>query len=82
MERFLHYVLRQLVDFPEELVILKEEAPKRTIFKLRLAQTDVGKVVGKSGSTIQALRNLLAAAAEKKGEKVFLEIDEEPRRQP
>ncbi len=77
MERFLDYVLRQLVDFPDEMVILKEEAPKRTTFRLRLARTDVGKIVGKGGSTIQALRNLLSAAAAKKGEKVFLEIEEE-----
>lgn len=76
MERFLDYVLRQLVDYPDQLVILKEEAPKRTIFKLQLAKSDVGKIVGKGGTTIQALRNLLAAAAEKKGEKVFLEIAE------
>ena len=76
MERFLDYVLRQLVDYPDELVILKEEAPKRTTFKLQLAKTDVGKIVGKGGTTIQALRNLLAAAAEKRGEKVFLEIAE------
>lgn len=76
MERFLDYVLRQLVDYPNEMVIIKEEAPKRTIFRLQLAKTDVGKIVGKGGSTIQALRNLLAAAAEKKGEKVFLEIAE------
>ena len=76
MERFLDYVLRQLVDYPNEMVIIKEEAPKKTIFRLQLAKTDVGKIVGKGGSTIQALRNLLAAAAEKKGEKVFLEIAE------
>ena len=76
MERFLDYVLRQLVDHPNEMVIIKEEAPKRTVFRLQLAKTDVGKIVGKGGSTIQALRNLLAAAAEKKGEKVFLEIAE------
>jgi uncharacterized protein len=76
MERFLEYVLRQLVEFPDEMVILKEEAPKKTTFRLRLAQSDIGKIVGKGGSTIQALRNLLSAAAAKKGEKVFLEIAE------
>lgn len=77
MERFLDYVLRHLIEYPAEMVILKEEAPKRIVFKLQLAKSDVGKVVGKGGSTIQALRNLLAAAGSKHGEKVFLEIVEE-----
>jgi hypothetical protein len=76
MERFLDYVLRQLVDHPDEIVISKEEAPKKTIFRVQLARTDVGKIVGKGGSTVQALRNLLSAAAAKKGEKAFLEIEE------
>ncbi len=77
MERFLDYVLRQLVDFPDEMLILKEDAPKKTTFRVRLARTDVGKIVGKGGSTIQALRNLMSAAAAKKGEKVFLEIEDQ-----
>ena len=76
MERFLDYVLRQLVEFPDEMVILKEEAPKKTTFRVRLATSDVGRIVGKGGSTIQALRNLLSAAGSKKGEKVLLEIAE------
>jgi uncharacterized protein len=76
MERFLDYVLRQLVEFPDEMVIIKEDAPKKTVFRLRLAPTDIGRIVGKGGSTIQALRNLLSASAAKKGEKVFLEIAE------
>ncbi len=77
MERFLDYVLRQLVEYPDEMLILKEEAPKKTIFTIRLATSDIGRIVGKGGSTIQALRNLLSAAAAKKGERVFLEIAEE-----
>jgi uncharacterized protein len=79
MERFLEYVLRQLVEFPDEMAILKEEAGKRTVFRLRLRQTDIGKVVGKHGSTIAAIRNLLAAAAAKTGGKATVEIIEEQR---
>ncbi len=79
MERFLDYVLRQLVDYPDEILILKEEVPGKTIYKVRLASTDVGRIVGRSGTMIQALRNLLSAAAEKKGERVLLEIEEDRR---
>jgi predicted RNA-binding protein YlqC (UPF0109 family) len=78
MERFLDYVLRHIIEYPAEMVILKEEAPKKVVFKLQLAKSDVGRVVGKGGSTIQALRNLLAAAGSKRDEKISLEIAEEP----
>lgn len=79
MDRFLDYVLRQLIEFPEEMIILKEEAPKLTIFRLQLRQSDIGKVVGKHGATIAAIRSLLDAAAMKHGGRATVEIMEEPR---
>ena len=77
MERFLDYVLRQLIEFPDELVILKEEAPKKTVYRIQVRQTDIGKVVGKHGSTIAAIRNLVAAAAAKHGNRATVEILED-----
>lgn len=77
MDRFLDYVLRQLVEFPDEMVIYKEETGKKTVYRLRLRQSDIGKVVGKHGGTIAAIRNLLAAAAAKHGGKATVEIIEE-----
>ncbi|MDB6172060.1 MAG: RNA-binding protein domain [Chthoniobacteraceae bacterium] len=78
MQEFLDYVLRQLIDFPEEMVLTKTEADeKRAVFKVRLRQSDVGKVIGKHGHTIIAIRNLLAAAAARHGEKAILDIVEE-----
>jgi len=77
MERFLDFVLRQLVEFPDEMAILKEEVGKKTVFRLRLRQSDIGKVVGKHGGTIAAIRNLLAAAAAKHGGKATVEIIED-----
>ena len=77
MEEFLEYVLRLLIEFPEEMVLTKVDAPRRTIFKLRLRQSDVGKVIGKHGHTIIAIRNLLQAAAARHGEKAMLEIVED-----
>lgn len=77
MERFLDYVLRQLIEFPDELVILKDESPKKTVFRVQVRQTDIGKVVGKHGSTIAAIRNLVAAAAAKHGNRATVEIMED-----
>lgn len=77
MQEFLEYVVRLLIEHPEEMVVTKTDAPRRTIFKLRLRQTDVGKVIGKHGHTIIAIRNLLSAAAARHGEKAMLEIVED-----
>ncbi len=78
MQEFLDYVLRQLIDYPDEMVLLKSEGEsKRTVFKVRLRQSDVGKVIGKHGHTIIAIRNLLSAAASRHGEKAVLDIVEE-----
>ncbi len=79
MLEFLTYVLRQLIDFPEEMILVKTEGgPKKTVFKVRLRQSDIGKIVGKHGQTIIAIRNLLAAAAARHGERALLEIIEPP----
>jgi uncharacterized protein len=77
MQEFLDYVLRQLIDFPEEMILTKVEGPKKAVFRVRLRQSDVGKVIGKHGHTIIAIRNLLAAGAARHGEKAILEIVEE-----
>jgi hypothetical protein len=77
MERFLDFVLRHLVEFPDEMAILKEEVGKKVVFRLRLRQSDIGKVVGKHGGTIAAIRNLLAVAAAKQGGKATVEIIED-----
>ena len=75
---FLDYVLRQLIDYPEEMQLLKTGGENtRTVFRVRLRQSDVGKVIGKQGHTIIAIRNWLAAAAARHGEKASLEIVEE-----
>ena len=77
MQEFLEFVLRQLIDFPDEMILIKVEAPKKTVFRLRLRKSDIDKVVGKHGATIAAIRNLLNAAASRHGEKAMLEIIED-----
>ena len=77
MQEFLEFVLRQLIDFPDEMVLTCSEANRKTIFKVRLRQSDIGKVVGKHGQTILAIRNLLNAAAARHGSKAVFEIIEE-----
>jgi predicted RNA-binding protein YlqC (UPF0109 family) len=80
MQEFLDFVLRQLIDFPDEMILTKLEGPKKTIFKLQLRKSDIGKVIGKHGQTIIAIRNLLGAAAARHGQRAVLEIVEDERR--
>ncbi len=77
VEEFLEYIIRQLIEFPDEMVLTKLEAPKKITFRLQLRQSDIGKVIGKHGHTIDAIRNLLSAAAARHGQRVTLQIVEE-----
>ena len=77
VEEFLIYTLQQLIDFPDEMVLTKHEAPRKITFYLRLRQSDVGKVIGKHGHTIDAIRSLLNAAASRHDQRAALEIVEE-----
>lgn len=76
MEEFLRYVIGNLVEFPDEVVFTKTETPERTIFHVAMRKTDLPKIIGKGGHTIQSLRTLLSAAAHKRGTKASLEIIE------
>lgn len=76
MQEFLDYVLRQLIDFPDEMILTRAEVSKRIVFRVQLRKSDIGKVIGKHGQTIEAIRNLLGAAGARHGEKAVLEIVE------
>jgi len=69
MQEFLDFVLRQLIDYPDDMILTKIDGPKKTIFKLQLRKSDIGKVIGKHGQTIIAIRNLLGAAAARHGQR-------------
>lgn len=77
MNEFLRFVVGALIDRPDELVIREDERGGVTHFLLLLPQSEVGKVIGKQGATIRALRNLLAMAADRQHRRVTLEIFEE-----
>jgi uncharacterized protein len=68
------YVAKSLVDDPSQVVVNVIEGEKSTILELRVAQDDIGKVIGKHGRIAKALRTVLSAAATKSGKRVALEI--------
>jgi uncharacterized protein len=76
MKAFVEYVVKALVDHPEEVDVREVDGERVVVFELRLNQTDIGKVIGKSGRTITAIRTLLTSSAAKQGKRAMLEIIE------
>lgn len=76
VKQFLEFVIRQLVEFPDELMLSEIPSGKITIFKVQLRQSDVGRIIGRNGQTIQAIRALLASSAARHGQRATLEIVE------
>ena len=76
MREFLEFVIRQLVEFPDDTVLTEIPSGRMTTFRLRLRQSDVGRVIGRNGQTIHAIRALLASSAARHGQRAMLEIIE------
>jgi predicted RNA-binding protein YlqC (UPF0109 family) len=76
VKEFLEFVIRQLVDYPDEVMLSEIPNGRMTIFKVQLRQSDVGRVIGRNGATIQAIRALLASSASRHGQRATLEIVE------
>lgn len=74
MKEFIEYLAKQLVDQPENVVIEEETEGDKMVLKLKVAQPDIGKIIGKKGRTAFALRTLVAAVGKKAGKKVTLEV--------
>jgi predicted RNA-binding protein YlqC (UPF0109 family) len=75
MKEFVEFVIKQLVDKPEEVRVAEVKGEHVTIFELHVAKEDIGKVIGKRGQTASAIRTLLSAvSAAKKENRSILEI--------
>ena len=68
------YIARTLVDDPAGVIVNVIEGEKSTILELKVADSDIGKVIGKHGRIAKAIRTLLSAASTKSGKRVVLEI--------
>jgi len=74
MKELVEYIAKSLVDRPESVVVIETEGEKTTIIELRVAQEDLGKVIGKQGRTARSMRTILNAAGTKMGKRCVLEI--------
>ena len=76
MKEFLEHVVRQLVTNPDGVEVTVTQGENITILLLRVDPADVGRVIGKEGRTVSALRTLLMAIASRQNLKIALEIAE------
>jgi predicted RNA-binding protein YlqC (UPF0109 family) len=82
MQTFLEYVLKNLVDDPTAVSVVRSQQNGSSLFEIRVGPGDMGKVVGKQGQTIDAIRSLVSAAASKFGEQVEIELLEDRPQSP
>jgi hypothetical protein len=77
MKEFVEFIVKQMVDKPEKVKIEESMPNQNTIeIKVEVEQSDIGKVVGKKGKNINALRTLLTAVAAKEHHRVTLQLIE------
>ena len=74
MKELLTYIVRNLVDHPVEVSVTEREAGGETVFEVRVADGDMGKVIGRQGRIVKEIRILMKAVAQRKGKKVSVEI--------
>ncbi len=77
MQGYLEFVVKGLVSNPDAVTVTPVEKNGLTVFELRMDPSDVGKVIGQQGKTINAIRSLLMAGSSKKGLRCSIEIVEE-----
>ena len=73
-KELVEYIVKSLVDVPDEVSISVVEGEKSTILELKVASDDVCKVIGKQGRIAKAIRTILSASATKSGKRAVLEI--------
>ncbi len=74
MKELLTYLIQNLVDHPDEVSVTERAAGGETVFEVRVADGDMGKVIGRQGRIIKEVRVLMKAVAQKKGKKVSVEV--------
>jgi predicted RNA-binding protein YlqC (UPF0109 family) len=74
LEDLVLYLARNLVDKPDEVQVTRAERDGAVLFELRVAEEDVGKVIGRQGRIARALRTIVRASGAHRNERAMLEI--------
>ncbi|MGQ9474212.1 MAG: KH domain-containing protein [Candidatus Caldatribacteriaceae bacterium] len=74
MKELVEYMVRSLVDIPEQVQVSELEGEQSVIYEVRVAPEDMGKIIGKQGRIAKAMRTIVKAASVKTGKKAVVEI--------
>ena len=75
MERLVEIIAKSLVDHPDQVTVHQEEDARTIVIKLRVAQEDMGKVIGKQGRIAKAIRAVVSAAGTRSNKRLIVDID-------
>ncbi|MBI5623064.1 MAG: KH domain-containing protein [Elusimicrobiota bacterium] len=75
MKALVEYIVGKLANHPDQVSVTESEAEGTVDLKLVVCEDDKGKIIGKQGRVIKAVRALVGAAAAKKGKRAFLEVE-------
>ena len=76
MKELIKYIAQSLVDNPEEVEVSEIESEHSVVIELKVGKSDIGKVIGRKGRNVQAVRTILSAASAKVKKRALLEIIE------
>lgn len=74
MRELVEIIAKELVDYPEQVVVTERETEKGLVIELKVADSDMGKVIGKQGKIANAIRSVVKAAASKTDKRVIVDI--------
>ena len=74
MKELVEIIAKALVDNPDEVVVTEKDNGKSILIELKVAPTDMGKVIGKQGRIAKAIRSVVKAAASREDKKVIVDI--------
>ncbi|MCL4208786.1 KH domain-containing protein [Patescibacteria group bacterium] len=76
MKNLLEYLLIHLVNFPEDVVVEENETERGFEYLLKVNPEDMGRVIGKKGAVIEAIRSIAKVRAVKEGIRVFIKLED------
>ncbi len=74
MKELLTYIVQSLVDNPDKVTVEEKATDRETVFEVRVADGDMGKVIGRQGRIVRQIRVLMKAVGQRRGKKVSVEI--------
>ena len=74
MKELLTYIVQSLVDHPDQVSVTERKDDDETVYEVRVADGDMGKVIGRQGRIVKQIRILMRAVAQRKGKKISVDV--------